>query len=272
MSLAVVIAGYDCADTLQSALVSLQCQSSAPSEVLVVDDCSPVPLRLPDTRLNFPVRMLRTEVNGGPGAARNLGISLTGAEYIAVQDADDVSHPQRFECQLAELRAAPHLVGLTTQAVLFDGSGRLGAHPRTPTSSEDINDHFDAGRMRLIHASLVMRRSAWAAAGGYPTDRRRGEDFEFFQRLRKVGPLAASTQLLYGYRKGKVTPLREYVGDSEGKHGRNLLAAQDWLRPSTVRAMVRYPGHVLKRSTQGKLTPGDRADWERLLENFGALS
>ncbi len=57
------------------------------------------------------IQVIHNESNLGAGAARNRGLSLARGKYIAVQDADDTSVPDRLAQQVAYLEGHPD-VGL----------------------------------------------------------------------------------------------------------------------------------------------------------------
>ena len=61
-------------------------------EVIFVDDCSPDGsyALMCEAAVNYPnFRVLQTEKNGGPGVARNCGLSHAEGEYILFCDSDD---------------------------------------------------------------------------------------------------------------------------------------------------------------------------------------
>ena len=80
-------------------LVGLLEQTLEEIEVLFVDDCDPeasletVHKMLEGYAGGKQFRFLRTEVNGGPGIARNLGLSQARGEYVAFVDCDDALEP-----------------------------------------------------------------------------------------------------------------------------------------------------------------------------------
>lgn len=75
-------------------LKSVFSQSKPFSQVIVVDDCSPV--HLPDLLSSFPIVFHRMPENGGPAKARNHGIEMAlknGAELIFFTDHDCIMEP-----------------------------------------------------------------------------------------------------------------------------------------------------------------------------------
>ena len=104
----VVIPAFNAERTLERALASVRAQTVAPTEVIVVDDGSRVPvasvLRNPGPR----VRILR-QANAGAAAARNAGIREARGAWIAFLDADDVWLPNRLEAQLRAIERHPDL-------------------------------------------------------------------------------------------------------------------------------------------------------------------
>lgn len=120
----VLIAAYDAADTLPTALRSLQQQTWQNLEILVLDDCSPTrdtcraaeEFAARDSR----IRVIRMPQNGGAYVARNHGLDESTGDYVTLHDADDWSHPQKIETQLRFLIDNPDVVGcLSEQARVF---------------------------------------------------------------------------------------------------------------------------------------------------------
>lgn len=108
-TVSVVIPTYNRAERLLRALASVESQTHAPDEVIVVDDGSTddTPQQIPRA---FPgVRYLRQE-NRGVSAARNRGIHEAGGQWIAFLDSDDEWLPQKLERQIDALKRNPEFV------------------------------------------------------------------------------------------------------------------------------------------------------------------
>ncbi len=104
-SVSVVVPCFNCASTIERALASVFRQTLLPEEVLLVDDCSTdnTPLLLEKLRNDYStdisIKVLSTEINSGPGSARNLGWMNSNCDYIAFLDSDDVWHPKKISIQ-----------------------------------------------------------------------------------------------------------------------------------------------------------------------------
>lgn len=111
----VIMPAFQAEATIETAINSLQRQSHGELQIIVVDDHSPdktfnivSDLAREDSRI-VPVRL---DANGGAYAARNHGLSLAKGAFITTHDADDWSHPQKIEKQVAALLANQGLAGV----------------------------------------------------------------------------------------------------------------------------------------------------------------
>lgn len=185
---------------------SVTAQSRRPDAVLVVVD-GPIDREL-DAALGelldsspVPTRALRLPRNRGLAAALNAGLAEIETEYVARMDADDVSHPDRLARQMAEVEArALDLLGTGLAEFLATTDEVLAV--RVPPSGDRI---LRAARWAqpFNHPTVVYRRSAVLAVGGYPGDVGRMEDYVLFARLLLAGVRADNLPepLLY-YRVG----------------------------------------------------------------------
>ena len=95
----VIVAAYNAASDLSACLDSMLAQTEADWEVIVVDDHS-----TDDTAARARAyaarddrfRVMQTPRNGGPSAARNLGIAQARGEWIGILDSDDRYAPERL--------------------------------------------------------------------------------------------------------------------------------------------------------------------------------
>lgn len=120
--ISVLLPVYNVAPYVAEALQSLQQQTFADFEIVVVDDGSTDGTQSIVERIakSEPrIRMVRTPQNLGLPSALNLGLPYCCAPYIARMDGDDVAMPERLEKQLRFLEAHPDiaLVGSATIAI-----------------------------------------------------------------------------------------------------------------------------------------------------------
>ena len=147
-------------------------QSHASLELLVVDDGSDAPgaahlaaLAGRDPR----IRVLRQDRNGGPYQARNAALARAQGTFVAIQDADDWSHPDRLAAQVAAMTARPEAAAVTSAHLRIDGDGLAQFEHRFALLGD--------GPM-----STLYRRVALDAVGPFAPTRSRG-DVEMRQRL-----------------------------------------------------------------------------------------
>lgn len=104
----VVMANYQAGDKLVPAIESVLRQTVDDIELIVCDDASTdhsVALVEQFMRADPRVSLIKAPANGGPARCRNRGLDAARGQWIAVVDADDIIHPERFERLLA---AATH--------------------------------------------------------------------------------------------------------------------------------------------------------------------
>lgn len=157
---------------LSLAINSILDQSHGNTELLLVDDGSAEPAVLEAVATqDYRIRLLRGERNTGPYAARNRAIAEARGEFIAIQDADDVSHPDRIARQVTAF-ADPAVMACAAGAMRFDAAGRLQiAHD---------GRLFGDGTM-----STTFRRSVFDQLGPFAAVRSRG-DVEYRERIRRT--------------------------------------------------------------------------------------
>ncbi|HWG99994.1 MAG TPA: glycosyltransferase family 2 protein [Pilimelia sp.] len=90
-TVSVVIPMYNDSPTVDLCISSVLAQTYQPLEVIVVDDASTDDSA--EKAARHPVTLIRAEANGGPGAARNLGVSHAKGDVIFFIDADLTMHP-----------------------------------------------------------------------------------------------------------------------------------------------------------------------------------
>ena len=120
---------------------------------------------------------------GGFAFALNLGIAHSTAEFIARWDADDLCDSNRFERQLQEFAADPHLGVVGTRVTLIDADGVPIRDRRFPYYRDDAQIRRALRyRQALLHSSLMFRARILFENNGYEYGHT-SEDHELFLRI-----------------------------------------------------------------------------------------
>jgi glycosyltransferase involved in cell wall biosynthesis len=187
---------------LERSLVSVLDQSFADFELIVVDDGSTdrTPNILSSLLTSEPrARVVRQE-NRGLTASLNTGIDLSSGAYVARQDADDVSLPDRFARQVAYLEAHPSLAALGTGTAVIDEAGAVTGALAVAHGSEAVGRDLRSLRSTPVHGSMMMRRRAVQAIGGYREAFPVGQDYDLWLRLSGVSEIDNLPDTLYQWR------------------------------------------------------------------------
>ncbi len=187
----VLLPVYNGAETIAESVESLLAQTEKRLRVLVIDDGSTddTPRILDElSQRDDRVVVIRTP-NGGIVAALNLGLEKSTAPFIARQDADDISFPDRIEKQLAVFNANPETVALSGSCVHIDKSGKPTGTTykvRDPAAADYTT--YPSTEPYLLHPFLMVRADAFKAVNGYRYVIH-SEDTDLYWRLRDIGPL-----------------------------------------------------------------------------------
>jgi glycosyltransferase involved in cell wall biosynthesis len=184
--ISVVMPAYRSEKTVLRAVNSILAQSHKDLELIVVHDAFPgdgtaaLLAAVADPRL----KVIDSPQCLGPGGARRLGVSHARGRYIAVQDADDFSYPERLAVQLEFMREHRlALCGTWGYMVHRDGTR---SEFRQAVSHAVIKRSIMASNM-FIHTTVMFEKAAYDAVGGYDPRRFKGrlcaEDYDLLLRL-----------------------------------------------------------------------------------------
>ena len=191
---AVIVPAYGVAHLLGEALGSLQAQSLAEWECVVIDDGAPddvaaaVAPYLADPRIRFIAT-----TNHGVSAARNTAIAATSAPLIALLDGDDRFRPDYLATMTALLVGDPAIRFATCNAMLF------GALPRERLCFVTRQGHGEGVHGSLaevidrrfgVYIGSTFRRSDFDTVGGFDVSMSHAEDLDLWVRLLELGGTA----------------------------------------------------------------------------------
>ncbi|MGL5963031.1 MAG: glycosyltransferase family 2 protein [Fusobacteriaceae bacterium] len=186
----VIMGIYNCEKTLEEAIDSIINQSYKNWELLMCDDCSrdktyeiaeKYRKRYPDK-----IKLLRNEKNLTLGPTLNRCLEVATGEYIARQDGDDKSYPDRLEKQLKFLLDNPEFDLVGSSMMVFSGLEEKGI--RKIGISEPTKMNLVLG-VPFCHATIVARKEVYDRLGGYSTKKhaQRVEDVDLWFRFFKEG-------------------------------------------------------------------------------------
>jgi glycosyltransferase involved in cell wall biosynthesis len=126
------------------------------------------------------MRAILKTTNDGTYVSKNIGILQARGTYVALQDSDDWSHPDRIAKSVAVLEAHPGLVGVTTDWLRMTTAGELVIKAGGQIS-------------HVCCISLVFRRAAALDRIGFFDSVRIEADMELIRRLTQAfGPRAVA--------------------------------------------------------------------------------
>ncbi|WP_051712958.1 glycosyltransferase [Spirillospora albida] len=196
-------------------------QELRPDQVVLVQD-GPIPAELErslrDLVAASPVEVAYVSigVNGGLGPALDAGLHAARHDIVARMDADDIAMPHRFRVQVPLVRAGADLVGAGLLEFGTDIGDIVGE--RTPPSDPADIARYSRLHDPFNHPTVVYRRSAVIAAGGYG-DLPLMEDYWLFARMIANGARVVNVpEPLVYYRVGD--------GAYERRGGRDLLRSE----------------------------------------------
>ena len=198
----VVLAVWNGERHLEAAVQSVMAQSFGDFELIVVDDGSTdgTPDILSALRSQDSRAVVVRQENRGLSASLNRGIAMARGAYIARQDGDDLSLPGRFERQVACLDERPLLAAIGTSAAVMDGSGEVFGAVTAPCSAAAVRAGLLTLRVTPVHGSVMMRRSAFEATGGYREAFRLAQDYDLWLRMTSRYDFDNLPDVLYQWR------------------------------------------------------------------------
>ena len=182
--ISVLMSVYNNEATVSDSIASIAAQTYADWELLLVDDKSAdgsLRILADWARRDSRIRLIQNERNMGLAASLNRALAGARGEYVARMDGDDISLPHRFEKTDRVSGRPSGARHRGQQRLVFDREGVW----ETRTCKELPQKKDFLWGTQFIHPSVMMRREALLAVGGYRVcrDTLRTEDYDLFMRM-----------------------------------------------------------------------------------------
>jgi glycosyltransferase involved in cell wall biosynthesis len=198
------------ADYLSRAVQGVQLQSYRYWELIIIDDGSTdaTPKLLQQLAKDEPrVKTLRVEQPYGVPGALLAGMRIARGEFVARLDDDDQwADVEKLSMQVMYLEQHPQVVLVGTGVIVQDAQGRELWRFVHPESDADIRRML-LGKNCFVNSSVLFRRSAYNAVGGYDVFWKYIEDYDLWLKLGREGVVAnlPAYTTRYTVRQGNVT-------------------------------------------------------------------
>jgi glycosyltransferase involved in cell wall biosynthesis len=216
--LTVIVPVFNYADYVTEALASVAAQTVEKIDLVVVDDHSPDDSAQMviawatehEARFNRIV-VLRHRANAGLGFARNSGFAHAETPFVLPLDADNRLRPNAGEVLLRHIGESGAAFAYPAIQEFGDSDKIFGTEPYSVLRLQ---------RGNYIDAMALVRKFAWAAAGGYDHVQYGWEDFDLWCRMAERGLFGVNVpDVLADYRVHKnsmlhtMTEIRDHKND-----------------------------------------------------------
>lgn len=194
----VIMPVYNAGRYLRASLESVIAQTFERWELILIDDGSTDGCMESIADIRDPrIRRIRQD-NAGKPVAVNRALSEARGEFYAMQDADDISHPERLAKQLSCLLSNPGVAGVLCGHEIILDDKHFAPTFRDKSQIECAAD-IAAGRMPA-HDPTAMFRMSLVRDLKYTDDLPAVEGFDYILRVGERHPLMVIGECLYAYR------------------------------------------------------------------------
>jgi glycosyltransferase involved in cell wall biosynthesis len=199
----VLMSAYNSESYIRQAIESILAQTYTNFEFLIINDGSTDSTlkhikAFKDTRIRLISRK-----NKGLVASLNEGIELARGEFIARQDSDDTSVPERLAKEVAFLDSHPSVAMVGSNYTIMDSkkwepivTTNVFTHPKDLKLTQITCNQYG-------HGSVMMRTEAVRKLNGYDSSVGYVEDYDLWTRLSQAYDIANIVEPLYLYRRNE---------------------------------------------------------------------
>lgn len=200
----VLMSVYNGSSYLIESIESILNQTFSDFEFIIINDCSTDStwdILTAYAQKDNRIKLFNNEENIGLTKSLNKGLKLARGEYIARQDADDISLPKRLEKQVILLDKDPEIGLVSCDIEIIDAKGhKLGTHQRA-CATELVAWYLIFHNHLGGHSQVIFRRELVRGLEGYDESRRYSQDYELWSRIIRVSKIAILPEFLLQQRR-----------------------------------------------------------------------
>lgn len=209
----IIMGLYNCQETLAEAVASLHEQTFTDWHLIMCEDGSTDQTLQIARELQqiapHKMTLLRNKENQGLNYTLNRCLQAAKSEYIARQDADDCSKPDRLLQEVTFLEQHPEFGFVSCAKAHFDEQGIWGIcnYLPSPTAIDLVKEP------EFCHPASLFRRTALEAVAGYSEGERllRVEDYHLWFKLLAAGIRGFNlSEVYYLYRDDRTSFQRRH--------------------------------------------------------------
>ena len=198
----VLLPVYNAQHYLRESIDSILNQSITDFELNIINDGSKDGSKEIIDSYTDPRIKLIDQDNAGLPVSLNRAIAIAKGKYLARQDADDVSLPNRLAEQVQFMESNPSCGLLGTWAQILEANA---------ITDRELNHPCDNGEIQIklmfyncfVHSSVMIRKESLNVAGIYPEDPAKfpPEDYDLWLRIAQNFQVANLSKALLQYRE-----------------------------------------------------------------------
>lgn len=182
----VVMVVYNGEKYIYDSIESVLNQTYKNFELLIINDGSTDnTVSIIESFQDIRIRLIHNEENKQQVYSRNRAIELAKGEYIAVNDADDLSMPTRLEKQVEILDNEPDIAIVGSWVRIVDENADKIHDWKLPIEPEHINWAL-CFYVPVTHSAMMYRKEVVQQLGGYGTEETFAEDYQLFIKIVKT--------------------------------------------------------------------------------------
>lgn len=187
-TISVIMGIHNCGKTLAASILSIINQTYSDWEFIICDDGSTdgsYEIANSYAQCDQRIKVIKNEINCGLATSLNHCLSLAAGRYIARQDGDDMSEPNRLEKQALFLEQHGEFAMVGSWMKMFDEQGEWGV---VKMKAQPQKKDFIFGPP-FCHATMLIRHDALKKVDAYRVTKytRRCEDYDLWMRMYAAG-------------------------------------------------------------------------------------